>query len=112
MDYNRGDERPRKRAKLACTICNARRVKCDVTDRQPCRNCEVAQAVCETRESKRGKHPRKPKGDSNHDKRNSAAASEYVLGSLQIDSALTASGSKFTWPLPKGTRMTLPRPTC
>ncbi|KAF3046777.1 hypothetical protein E8E11_008677 [Didymella keratinophila] len=76
MDYDRGDERPRKRAKLACTNCNARRVKCDVTDRQPCHNCEVAQAVCETRESKRGKHPRKPKGDSKNEKRNSGAASE------------------------------------
>lgn len=78
-----GDERPRKRAKLACTNCNARRVKCDVTDRQPCRNCEVSQAVCETRESKRGKHPRKPKGEnnSNAEKRNSvgAAALVYVL---------------------------------
>lgn len=74
MDY--GEERPRKRAKLACTNCNARRVKCDVTDRQPCRNCEVAQAVCETRESKRGKHPRKPKGENsqNNEKRNSVAA--------------------------------------
>ncbi|KAF2622819.1 hypothetical protein BU25DRAFT_434533 [Macroventuria anomochaeta] len=70
MDY--GDERPRKRAKLACTNCNARRVKCDVTDRQPCRNCEVAQAVCEMRESKRGKHPRKPKVEN--DKRNSIVA--------------------------------------
>ncbi|UPX10434.1 uncharacterized protein EKO05_0001095 [Ascochyta rabiei] len=56
-DY--GDPRPRKRAKLACTNCNARRVKCDVTDQQPCRNCATAQVVCETRESKRGKHPRK-----------------------------------------------------
>ncbi|KAF1923440.1 uncharacterized protein M421DRAFT_425813 [Didymella exigua CBS 183.55] len=74
MDYDRGDERPRKRAKLACTNCNARRVKCDVTNRQPCRNCEMAQAVCETRESKRGKHPRKSKRDSNLDKRNRVAA--------------------------------------
>lgn len=77
MAYGDDNERPRKRAKLACTNCNSRRVKCDVTDRQPCRNCEVAQAVCETRESKRGKHPRKPKAD--HEKRNSIAAIRYVL---------------------------------
>ncbi|CAN9458347.1 unnamed protein product [Alternaria alternata] len=32
-------EPPRKRAKLACVTCNARRVKCDVTDRHPCSNC-------------------------------------------------------------------------
>ena len=75
-------ERPRKRAKLACTNCNARRVKCDVTDRQPCRNCEVAQAVCETRESKRGKHPRKPRAE-NSDKRNGIV--EYVLNPEKQD---------------------------
>lgn len=54
-------EPPRKRAKLACVTCNARRVKCDVTDRQPCGNCITANIHCETRESKRGKHPRKPR---------------------------------------------------
>ncbi|KAH3919783.1 hypothetical protein HBI56_031010 [Parastagonospora nodorum] len=57
-------EPPRKRAKLACVTCNARRVKCDVTDRQPCGNCFTANIHCETRESKRGKHPRKPRTDS------------------------------------------------
>lgn len=85
-----GDERPRKRAKLACTNCNARRVKCDVTDRQPCRNCEIAQAVCETRESKRGKHPRKPKVENG--KHNHAPLAEYVArqrDTIQSSSALT-----------------------
>ena len=77
MTHGDDSDRPRKRAKLACTNCNARRVKCDVTDRQPCRNCEVAQAVCETRESKRGKHPRKPKVEI--DKRDSTAAVQYVF---------------------------------
>jgi hypothetical protein len=57
-------EPPRKRAKLACVTCNARRVKCDVTDRQPCSNCVTANIHCETRESKRGKHPRKPRPDA------------------------------------------------
>jgi hypothetical protein len=57
-------EPPRKRAKLACVTCNARRVKCDVTDRQPCGNCLAANIQCETRESKRGKHPRKPRPDA------------------------------------------------
>lgn len=87
-----GDERPRKRAKLACTNCNARRVKCDVTDRQPCRNCEMAQAVCETRESKRGKHPRKPKAENG--KHHHAPVTEYVAGTatpvcVESSSALT-----------------------
>ncbi|KAJ4374857.1 hypothetical protein N0V83_001935 [Neocucurbitaria cava] len=54
-------EPPRKRAKLACVTCNARRVKCDVTERQPCGNCLTGNVLCETRESKRGKHPRKPR---------------------------------------------------
>jgi hypothetical protein len=82
MAHGDDSDRPRKRAKLACTNCNARRVKCDVTDRQPCRNCEVAQAVCETRESKRGKHPRKPKVEI--DKRGSNAAVQYVLEKIDL----------------------------
>ncbi|KAH9861699.1 hypothetical protein J1614_011452 [Plenodomus biglobosus] len=56
-------EPPKKRAKLACVTCNARRVKCDVTERQPCGNCVAGSVHCETRESKRGKHPRKPRTD-------------------------------------------------
>lgn len=54
-------EPPRKRAKLACVTCNARRIKCDVTNRQPCGNCLATNSNCETRESKRGKHPRRPR---------------------------------------------------
>ncbi|KAF2680470.1 hypothetical protein K458DRAFT_407228 [Lentithecium fluviatile CBS 122367] len=68
------NEPPRKRARLACTVCNARRVKCDVTERQPCGNCVAAgNTPCETRESRRGKHPRRsrvsetPKGRSRED---------------------------------------------
>lgn len=56
-------EPPRKRAKLACITCNARRVKCDVTDRQPCGNCVTADIHCSTRESRRGKHARKPRNE-------------------------------------------------
>ncbi|KAF2797473.1 hypothetical protein K505DRAFT_415012 [Melanomma pulvis-pyrius CBS 109.77] len=52
----------RKRARLACTACNARRVKCNVTESRPCHNCIAGNVVCETRESRRGKHPRRPKG--------------------------------------------------
>ncbi|KAI4642480.1 uncharacterized protein J4E78_010162 [Alternaria triticimaculans] len=57
-------EPPRKRAKLACVTCNARRVKCDVTDRHPCSNCATANVECETRESRRGKHIRKPRAEA------------------------------------------------
>lgn len=69
-------EPPRKRAKLACVTCNARRVKCDVTERQPCSNCIAGNALCETRESKRGKHPRKPRVDTD------AREIVYVQGTL------------------------------
>lgn len=57
-------EPPRKRAKLACVTCNARRVKCDVTDRHPCSNCAAGNVECETRESRRGKHIRKPRAET------------------------------------------------
>lgn len=48
----------RKRARQACTHCNARRVKCNVTEAVPCDNCVAAGTECELRESRRGKHPR------------------------------------------------------
>ena len=51
----------RKRARQACLACNARRVKCNVTETQPCHNCIAANVACETRESRRGKHPRPSK---------------------------------------------------
>ncbi|KAF7455256.1 Cutinase transcription factor 1 alpha [Pyrenophora tritici-repentis] len=57
-------EPARKRARLACVTCNARRVKCDVTDRQPCSNCIAGNVQCETRESRRGKHVRKPRAET------------------------------------------------
>ncbi|EQB51989.1 hypothetical protein CGLO_08415 [Colletotrichum gloeosporioides Cg-14] len=60
---------PRKRARQACLACNARRVKCDVTERVPCRNCAAANVPCELRVSRRGKHPRpsrrRPEPDTN-----------------------------------------------
>lgn len=51
----------RQRAKRACRTCNARRVKCNVTEQQPCRNCILAAIPCELIESRRGKHPRRKK---------------------------------------------------
>ncbi|KAJ6439799.1 cutinase transcription factor 1 alpha [Purpureocillium lavendulum] len=40
--------KPKKtRAKHACRECNARRVKCNVTERQPCTNCAASGATCE-----------------------------------------------------------------
>lgn len=51
----------RKRARQACTACNAKRVKCNVTEGFPCRNCAERDLHCEVRESRRGKHPRPQK---------------------------------------------------
>ncbi|KAL1889135.1 hypothetical protein Sste5346_009082 [Sporothrix stenoceras] len=50
---------PTKRARQACIACNARRVKCNVTESMPCRNCLADGQRCEVRESRRGKHPRR-----------------------------------------------------
>ncbi|KAL6354274.1 hypothetical protein LRP88_11600 [Fusarium phalaenopsidis] len=51
----------KKRARQACLSCNARRVKCDRLERNPCTHCANADTPCVLRESRRGKHPRKPR---------------------------------------------------
>ncbi|EED20389.1 cutinase transcription factor 1 alpha, putative [Talaromyces stipitatus ATCC 10500] len=48
----------RTRAKRACITCNARRVKCNVVEKQPCDNCRASGAHCEIGVSRRGKYPR------------------------------------------------------
>lgn len=58
----------RKRARQACLACNSRRVKCNVTEQQPCENCLTANVPCETRESRRGKHPRPSKKHQSEEK--------------------------------------------
>ncbi|KAM3551447.1 hypothetical protein MY1884_007715 [Beauveria asiatica] len=52
------DAHHRRRARQACTHCNARRVKCNVTEKVPCDNCVAAGTQCQLRVSRRGKHPR------------------------------------------------------
>ncbi|RTE70314.1 hypothetical protein BHE90_015293 [Fusarium euwallaceae] len=47
-----------RRAKVACKACNARRVRCDVTQSRPCWNCRMRQTPCELSESRRGKYDR------------------------------------------------------
>ncbi|KAF2135045.1 hypothetical protein P153DRAFT_352932 [Dothidotthia symphoricarpi CBS 119687] len=114
-------EPPRKRAKLACVTCNARRVKCDVTDRQPCSNCAAAgDVVCETRESKRGKHPRKPKvrveerdvnsqtASTTPERHADEVAASHVLASLSsnfhspADTHNTAHTNEYSFATPAG----------
>lgn len=58
---NRGSARPRIRARHACIACQARRVRCNVTEANPCFNCLSAGSSCEIAPSKRGRHKRKPK---------------------------------------------------
>ncbi|KAH7159612.1 N-terminal binuclear Zn cluster-containing/DNA binding domain-containing protein [Dactylonectria estremocensis] len=49
----------RARAKQACRECNARRVRCNVTESNPCSNCQTSGAKCEVLPSRRGRYPRK-----------------------------------------------------
>ncbi|OAA79141.1 Transcription factor [Akanthomyces lecanii RCEF 1005] len=65
------------RAKHACTVCNSRRVRCDVMEVQPCTNCADAGVPCEVLPSRRGRYPRKPrhKGPRTRHARNGASAS-------------------------------------
>ncbi|KAJ5464832.1 uncharacterized protein N7458_000518 [Penicillium daleae] len=46
---------PRMRAKRACLSCNTRRVRCNVLEKQPCRNCVAWNLSCEIGPSRRGK---------------------------------------------------------
>ncbi|KAB8255475.1 fungal-specific transcription factor domain-containing protein [Aspergillus pseudonomiae] len=48
-----------RRARVACRACNARRVKCDAADGQPCWHCRTRQTPCELIESRRGKYTRR-----------------------------------------------------
>ncbi|KAJ5742025.1 hypothetical protein N7533_011434 [Penicillium manginii] len=52
------------RAKKACLACNSRRVRCNVLDMQPCRNCTAWNLTCELGVSRRGKYPRRKKNNS------------------------------------------------
>ncbi|KAL4894780.1 fungal-specific transcription factor domain-containing protein [Aspergillus ambiguus] len=53
-----------RRARVACRACNARRVKCDAGDRQPCWHCRMRQTECVLIESKRGRYARKERGSA------------------------------------------------
>ncbi|TWU76018.1 hypothetical protein ED733_007175 [Metarhizium rileyi] len=53
-------QKPKKtRAKHACRECNSRRVRCNVTEVQPCTNCSAAGTQCEILPSRRGRYPRR-----------------------------------------------------
>ncbi|KAH8587666.1 fungal-specific transcription factor domain-containing protein [Bisporella sp. PMI_857] len=51
-----------RRARVACKACNARRVKCDAGEKQPCWHCRMRRIDCELLESRRGRYPRRKPG--------------------------------------------------
>ncbi|KAL4996666.1 fungal-specific transcription factor domain-containing protein [Aspergillus recurvatus] len=51
---------PSSKTKVACKLCNLRRVRCDRTEETPCSRCQTAGQDCEPIVSKRGKHKRGP----------------------------------------------------
>ncbi|KAH6973951.1 cutinase transcription factor 1 alpha [Ilyonectria destructans] len=83
--------RGKTRARQACQSCNARRIKCNLVDENPCTNCALNNTPCVPRISRRGKHPRKPKAPS------SSALHPQHQGS---ETALSASGQETRPSLP------------
>ncbi|EAS31580.2 transcription factor [Coccidioides immitis RS] len=53
------------RVKVACKLCNSRRVRCDRTESTACSNCRSAGHHCEPIQSRRGKHPKHKKDRPN-----------------------------------------------
>eukprot|EP01125_Pyxidicula_operculata_P021823 TRINITY_DN8670_c0_g1_i1.p1 TRINITY_DN8670_c0_g1~~TRINITY_DN8670_c0_g1_i1.p1 ORF type:complete len:713 (+),score=145.36 TRINITY_DN8670_c0_g1_i1:6-2144(+) len=56
------DEKPQKRAKIACTLCKRYKLKCDVETTNPCSQCKKRNVNCEVLTPK--KRGRKPKSAS------------------------------------------------
>ncbi|CAM1508936.1 Fc.00g026750.m01.CDS01 [Cosmosporella sp. VM-42] len=54
------------RAKHACRECNTRRVRCNVTEVNPCTNCQTTGAKCEVLPSRRGRYPRRARRQKQH----------------------------------------------
>ncbi|KAK1713007.1 fungal-specific transcription factor domain-containing protein [Colletotrichum acutatum] len=75
------------RAKHACRECNSRRIRCNVTERHPCSNCETAQATCEVIPSRRGRYLRKSKRQKQTE---AAASATPEPAAPAASSALTA----------------------
>ncbi|KAH8421667.1 Transcription factor, partial [Colletotrichum scovillei] len=80
-----GSKKPR--AKHACRECNSRRIRCNVTERHPCSNCETAQATCEVIPSRRGRYLRKSKRQKQTEV---AASATPEPAAPAVSSALTA----------------------
>ncbi|PTD02515.1 Cutinase transcription factor 1 alpha [Fusarium culmorum] len=81
----------RARAKHACRECNARRVKCNVMQFNPCSNCEAAGTQCEVLPSRRGRYNRIPKRQAQSDASEPTAASPSVQGGETISVTLPSA---------------------
>ncbi|KAK1633781.1 cutinase transcription factor 1 alpha [Colletotrichum phormii] len=89
----------RRRARQACQACNARRVKCNVTEQRPCRNCTTADTPCELRESRRGKHPRTSRRNAKPDNQaglnQTGSSPSFIDTGLGDESVVTESDEHF-----------------
>ncbi|KAI2247669.1 hypothetical protein LOZ11_004635 [Ophidiomyces ophidiicola] len=54
----------KRRVKVACQLCHARRVKCDRTEETACSNCQLTGQECLAIVSRRGKYKRRRNGSS------------------------------------------------
>ncbi|GKT50672.1 cutinase transcription factor 1 beta [Colletotrichum spaethianum] len=80
------------RAKHACRECNSRRIRCNVTERHPCSNCETSQATCEVLPSRRGRYPRRSKKQKQVEEASSATPEPIIAASSAAPpSALTSA---------------------
>ncbi|GKT64009.1 cutinase transcription factor 1 [Colletotrichum tofieldiae] len=80
------------RAKHACRECNSRRIRCNVTERHPCSNCETSQATCEVLPSRRGRYPRRSKKQKQAEAVSSATPEPTIsASSVAAPSALTSA---------------------
>ncbi|KAK1700651.1 cutinase transcription factor 1 alpha [Colletotrichum godetiae] len=89
----------RRRARQACQACNARRVKCNVTEQRPCHNCTTADTPCELRESRRGKHPRPSRRNAISDNQhegglNQAGSSPSFIDTGLVDESLVTESDE------------------
>ncbi|KAM0525305.1 hypothetical protein ACHAPE_000005 [Trichoderma viride] len=80
----------KSRAKHACRECNIRRVRCDVTEKQPCSNCLAAGANCEILPSRRGRYPRR-----------SRRLLQHLQPPIEAGSSLKAYPTPFDAPPPR-----------
>lgn len=81
----------RKRARQACHFCNARRIRCNVTENIPCDNCIAAKKPCHIRESRRGKYARRRTNSTGILPRNDSKYHTTARDSLSHADDVTAS---------------------